>query len=172
MMSVSSDRLMVYEDGIFSRSTTSCVLPSMEQDDILLTFCNFVLAAGEIKRKRKEAEVTPVKRRKSHKVTFTTTTTYEFNLAYNGSAVPLERGPPIGLAWTHVSKKIAPIVMDDSKQTNNVNKLAPHERIILLQRLKHSHEEIASFTQEASEVRESRRETKVEWLRERRQKSS
>ncbi|EQC30649.1 hypothetical protein SDRG_11704 [Saprolegnia diclina VS20] len=147
---------------------------AVRSDDALLVFCNYVLnqpalLAGDLrpaKRARTHStDESDAKRRRRRRVTFSTTTTFEFPADVNGSAVPLERGPPIGLGRKHVNVTTAACPATDGAK--NVRKLLPHERILLLQALKYTHDDIAFFARDANATRDARRATRDELLRER-----
>ncbi|OQR83035.1 hypothetical protein ACHHYP_15237 [Achlya hypogyna] len=95
-------------------------------------------------------------------VTFSTTTTYFFDVAYNGSALPKESGPPIGLARKHDTVVIAPLdSTDDSMRRSRLGKFNHLERIGMLQGLYDSRT-IALFCCEAIDVRQSRAVSEAE----------
>ncbi|CAK4190881.1 unnamed protein product [Aphanomyces euteiches] len=90
------------------------------------------------------------------RVHFSTATTYLFNPAYGGSALPKETGPPIGMAITHFD-----VVEQDLKHTTDVSSW---------QRTQYHVQEIASFCMDAIALRKSRQETVDEVRRERKRK--
>ncbi|OQR92248.1 hypothetical protein ACHHYP_03914 [Achlya hypogyna] len=132
-------------------------------EDILLLFCNYVLDQEARPKKRARTEVVSPCRRAKRRVMFTTMTTYEFDAEVNGSAVPSERGPPIGLARSHIRHMTNGIPEDIPGKS--VRKLPVHERIARLQMCKYSHDDIASFARDAAATRDDRRLTRDELRR-------
>ncbi|OQS04985.1 hypothetical protein THRCLA_02827 [Thraustotheca clavata] len=96
-------------------------------------------------------------------VTFTIETTYLFDVDVNGSALPKESGPPIGLAKTHFSIEIQSL---DGliKSANKVRKFDHLERIQILKRL-YDAKTLALFCYDAIDTRKGRIETEEEDLR-------
>ncbi|OQR80570.1 hypothetical protein THRCLA_23459 [Thraustotheca clavata] len=93
-------------------------------------------------------------------VTFTNATTYLFGVDVNGSALPKESGPPIGLARTHFSMEIEPL-NDLGKRKSRVRKFDHLERIGMLKPLYDS-KTLALFCYEAIDARKGRIETEDE----------
>ncbi|OQR96694.1 hypothetical protein ACHHYP_13816 [Achlya hypogyna] len=90
-------------------------------------------------------------------------TTFEFDVAYGGSALPGETGPPIGLARRHARAMTTGLAMHPGV----VRKFDHFERIQLLKQAKYDVTDIATFCLEAVATRASRMETRAELLRER-----
>ncbi|KDO34678.1 hypothetical protein SPRG_00741 [Saprolegnia parasitica CBS 223.65] len=97
---------------------------------------------------------------KAKRVQFTTETTYYFDVAYGGSALPSESGPPIGLAPNHCHRTTAAVVMSATKR-RHVRKFDHLERIELLKAADYHVKEIAQFCFEAMDVRNSRKDTRA-----------
>ncbi|KDO34674.1 hypothetical protein SPRG_00737 [Saprolegnia parasitica CBS 223.65] len=96
------------------------------------------------------------------RVAFTTATTYMFDVAYGGSSLPKESGPPIGLAPTHFAATTACINDMPRTGAGRVRKFDHLERIALLKDAEYDVREIAAFCLEAIDVRKSRMETHEE----------
>ncbi|KDO34673.1 hypothetical protein SPRG_00736 [Saprolegnia parasitica CBS 223.65] len=96
------------------------------------------------------------------RVAFSSATTYEFAVAYGGSAIPSSSGPPIGLARLHSSftttdlRELWEDDADNEVPTKTVRKFEHLERIALLKRAGCHVQDIAVFCLEAMEVRNSR----------------
>ncbi|KDO34663.1 hypothetical protein SPRG_00726 [Saprolegnia parasitica CBS 223.65] len=90
-------------------------------------------------------------------VTFSTATTFLFDLDYNGSAVPHESGPPIGLAPRHCAMTIEP-VPDAARccmRRSRLRRFDHLERIAMLRSL-YDARTLALFCSEAIDLRKSR----------------
>ncbi|EQC41571.1 hypothetical protein SDRG_01532 [Saprolegnia diclina VS20] len=95
-------------------------------------------------------------------VTFGIATTFLFGVDVNGSALPKESGPPIGLARKHHSVTIERIE-DACPRRGRVRKFNHTERLELLQPL-YDPKALAAFCYEAIDVRKSRIDTEEERL--------
>ncbi|OQR99165.1 hypothetical protein THRCLA_06596 [Thraustotheca clavata] len=111
--------------------------------------------------------VRPSPRIAQKKVRFTMATTYEFDLAYGGSALPSETGPPIGIARHHMRVSTEDI-STNSNRIGKVRKFDHFERIQLLGR-KYKVQEVASFCLDAVAMRAGRMETLGEVFYEKRE---
>ncbi|KAF0692010.1 Aste57867_16852 [Aphanomyces stellatus] len=92
-------------------------------------------------------------------VQFTTATTFLFNVAYGGSALPKESGPPVGMAITHFDVHEEDLRVPRSHRGCRVRKFNHLERIALLKRAEYHVQEIAAFCMDAIDVRKSRANT-------------
>ncbi|OQR83015.1 hypothetical protein ACHHYP_15227 [Achlya hypogyna] len=102
--------------------------------------------------------------RRPKRVAFSTATTYTFAVAYGGSALPKESGPPIGLARKHSATSCLRINdLPRSGAPSRVRKFDHLERIALLKNADYDVREIASFCLEAVDLRKSRSETNEAW---------
>ncbi|EQC41570.1 hypothetical protein SDRG_01531 [Saprolegnia diclina VS20] len=93
-------------------------------------------------------------------VTFSTETTYLFDVDVNGSALPKESGPPIGLAQQHHAMTVASL---DGlvKRRSRVRKFDHLDRLEMLKPL-YDPKTLASFCYEAIDTRKERIETEEE----------
>ncbi|EQC41569.1 hypothetical protein SDRG_01530 [Saprolegnia diclina VS20] len=92
-------------------------------------------------------------------VTFGPRTTYLFGIDVNGSALPKESGPPIGLASKHHTITIEPSVERlVEKRRRRVRRFDHTERIRMLQTL-YDAKTLAVFCYEAIDSRKERLET-------------
>ncbi|ETV93852.1 hypothetical protein H310_12204 [Aphanomyces invadans] len=119
----------------------------------------------------------PRRRRKRtlpHRVQFTTATTFLFDVAYGGSAVPNESGPPIGLARRHSDSTDTDLsqYLDATSPRGTVRKFDHVERIALLKAAAYPVKEITDFCFDAIDVRKSRHDTIEEYKRKRHQRDS
>ncbi|EQC41588.1 hypothetical protein SDRG_01548 [Saprolegnia diclina VS20] len=99
-------------------------------------------------------------------VTFSTATTFLFDLDYNGSALPHESGPPIGLALRHSAMTIEP-VPDAARccmRRSRLRRFDHLERIAMLRGL-YDARTLALFCSEAIDLRKSRVETEDDIVR-------
>ncbi|KDO34680.1 hypothetical protein SPRG_00744 [Saprolegnia parasitica CBS 223.65] len=94
-------------------------------------------------------------------VTFGSRTTYLFGVDVNGSALPKESGPPIGLAQTHHTMTIERSVERLEKRRRRVRRFDHTERIRMLQTL-YDAKTLATFCYEAIDSRKERLETAEE----------
>ncbi|OQS03303.1 hypothetical protein THRCLA_21193 [Thraustotheca clavata] len=97
----------------------------------------------------------------SKSVSFTTETTYLFSIDVNGSALPKESGPPIGLAKTHHTILIEKIDDGLTQRNGKVRKFDHLERIQMLKKL-YDAKTLALFCYQAIDARKERIETKEE----------
>ncbi|CAK4190884.1 unnamed protein product [Aphanomyces euteiches] len=104
------------------------------------------------------------------RVHFSTATTYLFNPAYGGSALPKETGPPIGMAITHFDVVEQDLSTRPTCRRGSVRKFNHLERIEILKQAEYHVQEIASFCMDAIALRKSRQETVDEVRRERKRK--
>ncbi|RHY30438.1 hypothetical protein DYB32_007829 [Aphanomyces invadans] len=120
-------------------------------------------------------EVTPPRAPSSRVVTFTTATTYVFNVAYGGSALPKKSGPPIGMADIHIDEfhedlrdELYQLQTSDveHKRRRRVRKFDHLERIDMLKRAKYHVRDIATFCMDAIDIRKSRQESLHQFRRE------
>ncbi|OQS07522.1 hypothetical protein THRCLA_00471 [Thraustotheca clavata] len=103
--------------------------------------------------------------RSSKHVAFDTATTYTFEVAYGGSALPKDSGPPIGMARTHCMKTIEYIKETMPCGNGKVRKFDHLERIAMLKSARYDVHDIAAFCLEAIDVRKNRMETQQEWTK-------
>ncbi|KAF0699044.1 Aste57867_10358 [Aphanomyces stellatus] len=96
------------------------------------------------------------------RVRFGTVTTYLFPLAYGGSAVPKDQGPPIGLASKHSREACQELQNTNMGQQSRVRKFDHAERMSLLQKAGYTSNEVVEMCLEAIEIRKSRLETEVD----------
>ncbi|RHY20346.1 hypothetical protein DYB36_002917 [Aphanomyces astaci] len=92
----------------------------------------------------------------SRAVTFTTATTYLFDVAYGGSALPKTTGPPIGLAPSHTHITHVDLGTSAHCRRGSVRKFTHLERIDMLKRAEYHVQDIAAFCVEALAIRKSR----------------
>ncbi|RQM25833.1 hypothetical protein B5M09_007143 [Aphanomyces astaci] len=92
----------------------------------------------------------------SRAVTFTTATTYLFDVAYGGSALPKTTGPPIGLAPSHTHITHVDLSTSAHCRRGSVRKFTHLERIDMLKRAEYHVQDIAAFCVEALAIRKSR----------------
>ncbi|OQR82990.1 hypothetical protein ACHHYP_15224 [Achlya hypogyna] len=104
------------------------------------------------------------------RVRFTTETTYFFDIAYGGSALPSESGPPIGLAPSHCHRTTAALASPAAAPAKRraVRKFDHLERIELLKAADYHVKDIAQFCFEAMDVRNSRKDTRARMVLRRR----
>ncbi|KAF0716493.1 Aste57867_2820 [Aphanomyces stellatus] len=94
------------------------------------------------------------------RVHFGTVTTYLFPLAYGGSAVPKDQGPPIGLASKHTQKACQDLHdTSNTGQRSRVRKFDHAERMALLQKAGYTSKEVVEMCLEAIDIRKSSLET-------------
>ncbi|KAG9409663.1 hypothetical protein AC1031_019925 [Aphanomyces cochlioides] len=105
-----------------------------------------------------------------HRVTFSTATTFEFPVAFGASALPKERGPPIGMTQIHSNMYTTDISNNTECKRGVVMKFANLERIALLKAASVDAHEIAAYCREAAEIRQSRQEAAHDEHRARRRK--
>ena len=101
------------------------------------------------------------------RVHFGTATTYTFNVAYGGSAVPKEAGPGVGMARYHCDVACTELGTSKICKRGRVRKFDHMQRVELLKKAHYSGRDIADFCMEAIEVRKSRAETAAELRRKR-----
>ncbi|KAF0699048.1 Aste57867_10362 [Aphanomyces stellatus] len=95
--------------------------------------------------------------------TFGTVTTFVFPLAYGGSAIPRDQGPPLGLAKTHVREECQPLAtMSYNSSPSRVEKFDHVERMMLLQKAGYSRKDVAEMCFDAIAVRQSREDSRRE----------
>ncbi|KAF0708675.1 Aste57867_6260 [Aphanomyces stellatus] len=95
---------------------------------------------------------------KKRRVSFGTATTYIFPVAFGGSAIPRDQGPPIGLATTHTrieSHSLLETQIGRHAQ-GRVRRFDTAERIALLQGAGFSPKKVTEMCVEAIAVRRSR----------------
>ncbi|CAK4102799.1 unnamed protein product [Aphanomyces euteiches] len=108
--------------------------------------------------------------RRRHRVTFSTATTFEFPVAFGASALPKERGPPVGMTQIHSNMCTTDISNNSECKRGVVMKFANLERMDLLKAASVDAHEIAVYCREAAEIRQSRQEAAHEEHRARRRK--
>ncbi|RHY02628.1 hypothetical protein DYB25_011574 [Aphanomyces astaci] len=93
-------------------------------------------------------------------VTFTTATTFVFSVAYGGSALPKESGPPIGMCSFHTDEFHEDLREEPPPPCRRrVRKFDHLERIDMLKRAKYHVQDIATFCMDAIDIRKSRQRT-------------
>ncbi|KAF0692012.1 Aste57867_16854 [Aphanomyces stellatus] len=102
------------------------------------------------------------------RVHFATATTFLFDVAYGGSALPKETGPPIGMASTHIGVVEEDLTTHMRCRRGRVRKFDHLERIAMLKAADYHVQDIASFCMDAIDVRKSRQATLDEVHAERR----
>ncbi|RHY87835.1 hypothetical protein DYB37_010587 [Aphanomyces astaci] len=117
---------------------------------------------GSLPRRRRKRTLT-------QRVQFTTATTYLFDVAYGGSAVPIDSGPPIGLARRHCDSTDTDLTqcLDLTASYGTVRKFDHVERIALLKAAAYPVKEITDFCFDAIDVRKSRLDTVEDFKRKR-----
>ncbi|OQS07519.1 hypothetical protein THRCLA_00474 [Thraustotheca clavata] len=96
------------------------------------------------------------------RVQFSTETTYYFDIAYGGSALPSESGPPIGLAASHCHRTTTNVdAANINGKRKQLRKYDHLERIELLKAADYHVKEIAQFCFEAMDVRKHRQDTRT-----------
>ncbi|CAK4631631.1 hypothetical protein LEN26_019839 [Aphanomyces euteiches] len=108
--------------------------------------------------------------RRLHRVTFSTATTFEFPVAFGASALPKERGPPVGMTLIHSNVYTTDISINTECKRGVVMKFANLERIALLKAASVDAHEMAAYMREAAEIRQSRQEAAHDEHRARRRK--
>ncbi|RHZ00996.1 hypothetical protein DYB28_002840 [Aphanomyces astaci] len=93
----------------------------------------------------------------SKRITFTTATTYFFDVDCGGSAVPSDDGPPLGLAKTHTTLECHDIYSQvPMTKPRRVRRYDHVERMLLLQHAGYSRKQVAMCCFEGIAIRKSR----------------
>ncbi|RHZ09341.1 hypothetical protein DYB26_008041 [Aphanomyces astaci] len=93
----------------------------------------------------------------SKRITFTTATTYFFDVDCGGSAVPSDDGPPLGLAKTHTTLECHDIYSQvPMARPRRVRRYDHVERMLLLQHAGYSRKQVAMCSFEGIAIRKSR----------------